>query len=99
MANRIIEYEFERTAEKRTTEEICREMKDPNYTYTCTPDDAVMIFVSYTNDFLFCIDSMTDDVHDYRQAMERLNESQKAKLRECLETIHDAEKTIADYIQ
>jgi len=55
MANRIIEYEFERTAEKRTTEEICREMKDPNYTYTCTPDDAVMIFVSYTNDFLFCI--------------------------------------------
>lgn len=102
-ANAIIEStKSGRTArpvrQERTTEELCREMKDPNYTYTCTPDDVVMIFEEYSKDFLFCISSMTDDEHDYRQAMERLSPEQKIRFRNCLNEIHKAEQTISKYI-
>ena len=83
--------------QNRTTDEICREMKDPNYAYTSTPDDVVMIFEEYSKDFLFCISSMTDDEHDYKQAMERLSPEQKIRFRNCLNEIHKAEQTITKY--
>lgn len=103
-ANTIIESTYNRKnnpkpfKQNRTTEELCREMKDPNYTYTSTPDDVVMIFEEYSKDFLFCISSMTDDEHDYRQAMERLSTEQKIRFRNCLNNIHKAEQTISKYI-
>lgn len=84
--------------QNRTTDEICREMKDPNYAYTSTPDDVVMIFEEYSKDFLFCISSMTDDEHDYKQAMERLSPEQKIRFRNCLNEIHKAEQTITKYL-
>ena len=84
--------------QNRTTDETCREMKDPNYAYTSTPDDVVMIFEEYSKDFLFCISSMTDDEHDYKQAMERLSPEQKIRFRNCLNEIHKAEQTITKYL-
>lgn len=84
--------------QNRTTDEICREMKDPNYAYTSTPDDVVMIFEEYSKDFLFCISSMTDDEHDYKQAMEKLSTEQKIRFRNCLNEIHKAEQTITKYL-
>lgn len=84
--------------QERSIKEICREMKDPDYTYTSTPDDAVMVFESYANEFLFCINSMTDDEFDYKQAIEKLSPEQKIRIRNCLNNIHKAEQTINKYL-
>ena len=84
--------------QERSTKELSLEMKDPNYTYTSTPDDVVMVFESYANEFLFCISSMTDDEFDYRQAIEKLSPEQKIRIRNCLNNIHKAEQTINKYL-
>lgn len=84
--------------QERTTKEICREMKDPNYAYTSTPDDVVMVIEEYAKDLLFCLESMLDDEHDYKQAIAKLNPEQKIRIRNCLNDVHKAEQKINKFI-
>ena len=84
--------------QNRTTDEICREMKDPNYAYTSTPDDIVMVIEEYAKDLLFCLEAMLDDEHDYKQAITKLNAEQKIRIRNCLNNVHKAEQKINRFI-
>lgn len=103
-ANTIIESTYNRknsvktTKKERTTEEICREMKDPDYAYTSTPDDVVMVIEEYAKDLLFCLESMLDDEHDYKQAIIKLSAEQKIRIRNCLNDVHKAEQKINKFI-
>ena len=84
--------------QERSTKELSREMKDPDYTYTSTPDDIVMVIEEYAKDLLFCLEAMLDDEHDYKQAITKLNAEQKIRIRNCLNNIHKAEQTINKYL-
>lgn len=103
-ANNIIENTYNRKStsntvrSERTIREICREMKDPDYSYTSTPDDVVMLIEEYAKDLLFCLESMMDDEHDYKQAMLKLDFDQKNQIRRCLGDVSRAKKKIIKYL-
>ena len=73
-------------------------MKDPDYSYTSTPDDVVMLIEEYAKDLLFCLESMMDDEHDYKQAMLKLDFDQKNQIRRCLGDVSRAKKKIIKYL-